>query len=287
MSTSNSGVAAPRGRVVRSGPPRRLKVWQFLVLVAIYLVIVQGVSALLTSGQDVAYGAPTSIDHLVRMIVLPVGLAAVFTLGVAGYLGTWQEMFVNDRPVRRWLVVIPLTLFGTVAVITNYPGLASKGLAFALLLLVATLMVGFAEELMFRGIGVVVFRGNGYSEFKVGLWTTVLFGAAHGTNIITTGPKALVQVVLTSATGLVFYLVLRSTGALVAAMAAHGLWDFSVLSGQVDPDRSWPLANLAGVTLALMLLAVLVWRRRITPAATSGDSTSAHRGDRAEGGTDD
>ncbi|MGW6442762.1 CPBP family intramembrane glutamic endopeptidase [Lentzea sp. NPDC055074] len=251
------------------GAPRRLRVWQFLVVVVIYLVLVQGVSALLTSGQDTAYGAPTSIDYLVRVIVVPVGLAAVFTLGVTSYLGAWQEVFAGRLPVRRWLVAVPLALFATTAVITNYPGLASNGLAFSLLLLVATLLVGFAEELLFRGIGVFAFRRNGYSEFQVGLWTTVLFGAAHGTNIVTAGPKALVQVVLTSATGLVFYLVLRSTGALVAAMAAHGLWDFSVLSSQIQPDEPWPLVNLAGVVLALLLVLVFVFRRRIAPASPS------------------
>ncbi|GHH27715.1 CPBP family intramembrane glutamic endopeptidase [Lentzea cavernae] len=265
MSTSNGDQVVRPGPAPSSARPRRLEVWQFLVLVVVYLVLVQGVSALLTSGQDVSYGAPTSIDYLVRMIVVPVGLAIAFTLGVVGYLGTWQEVFADHRPVRRWLVVVPIALFATVAVITNYPGLASHGLAFALLLLVATLMVGFGEELLFRGIGVITFRANGHSEFRVGLWTTLLFGAAHGTNIITAGPKALVQVVLTSATGLVFYLILRSTGALLAAMAAHGLWDFSVLSSQVRPDEPWPLVNLAGVVLALLLLLVLVLRRRITP----------------------
>ncbi|MFD5829855.1 CPBP family intramembrane glutamic endopeptidase [Lentzea sp. NPDC060358] len=251
----------------RTGTLRRLKVWQFLVVVVLYLVLVQGVSALLTSGQDVAYGAPTSIDYLVRVVVVPVGLAIALTLGVTGYLGAWQEVFTSRVPVRRWLVVVPIAIFATAAVITNYLGLASHGAAFALLLLVAMLMVGFGEELLFRGLGVLAFRTNGYSEFQVGLWTTVLFGAAHGTNIITAGPQALVQVLATSATGLVFYLVLRGTGALVAAMAAHGLWDFSVLSSQIQPDEPWPLVNLSGVVLALLLLLALVLRRRIAPAS--------------------
>ncbi|WP_329792469.1 CPBP family intramembrane glutamic endopeptidase [Lentzea sp. DG1S-22] len=268
MSTSNGDLVRTRVAASEPRPPRRLRTWQFLVVVAVYLAVVQGVSALLAAGQDIAYAAPTSIDYLVRVVVVPVGLAIAFTLGVAARLGAWQEVFVSDRPVRRWLVVVPVALLVTVVVITNYPGLASHGPAFALLLLVATLMVGFGEELLFRGIGVVAFRRNGYSEFRVGLWTTLLFGAAHGTNIVTSGPKALVQVVLTSATGLVFYLVLRSTGALVAAMAAHGLWDFSVLSGQVNPGEPWPLVNLAGVVLAVLLLLVLVFRRRITPAPT-------------------
>jgi hypothetical protein len=40
------------------------------------------------------------------------------------------------------------------------------------LLLLGALMVGFAEEGMFRRIGVTTFRINGFSEGKVGLWSS-------------------------------------------------------------------------------------------------------------------
>ncbi|ANY06153.1 CPBP family intramembrane glutamic endopeptidase [Pseudonocardia sp. HH130630-07] len=253
------------------GGGRPLKVWQFLVLTALYLVIVQGAIVLLRDGTVDGYGEPTSIDYLVRALVIPTGLVTVFALGVATYLGAWSEMFVNRRPLRRWVIAVPLAVLVLVAVVTNYSGLAAKGLTFALLLLVATLMVGFAEELMFRGVGVVVFRSNGYSEVRVGLWTTLVFGLAHGTNVITSGSAAFLQVVLTSATGFVFYLVLRSTGALAGAMLAHGLWDFGVLSTQVDPADPSPMANVAGAGLAVILLVVLVLGRQLRVRRTEAE----------------
>jgi membrane protease YdiL (CAAX protease family) len=243
---------------------RHIKIWHFLVLSAVYVAIVQG-AGLLLRDPDSQYAEPTSVDYLVRSYVVPVGLAIVFALGVMAYLGSWQAVFTNGRPFRRWVIVIPILLFATTAVVTNYSGLGEKGIIFALLLLIATLMVGFGEELMFRGIGVDAFRRNGFSEFKVGLWTTLIFGIAHGTNIVTAGPQALVQIVLTSATGFVFYLILRSTGALVVSMAAHGLWDFAVLSTQVNPDDPSALVNVAGVSLAVILLIALVFRRRLAP----------------------
>lgn len=49
-------------------------------------------------------------------------------------------------------------------------------------------------------------------------------------------------------------------------MAAHGLWDFAVLSTQVDPEAPSPLVNVAGVVLAVVLVLVFVLRRRLTPA---------------------
>lgn len=255
-----------------AGPGRHLRVWHFLLLVVIYLVIVQGTILLLADGTQDSYGAPTSTDYLIRALVVPVGIVTVFTLAVTAYLGRWDEVFVSRRPLRRWVLIVPAILLVTVLVVTNYPGLAAKSATFTLLLLVATLMVGFAEELMFRGVGVVVFRRNGYSEFQVGLWTTLIFGLAHGTNILTAGTDAFLQVLLTSATGFVFYLILRSTGALVAAMCAHGLWDFAVLSTQVDPANPSPTANVAGVGLLLILLVVLVFRRRLGAPTVGTDS---------------
>ncbi|GIH97475.1 CPBP family intramembrane glutamic endopeptidase [Planobispora siamensis] len=275
MAEATTSHSDPRSEVSPPPDARRVGVWQFLVLAVIYLIIVQGMSAILMVGQGIAHGAPTTNDHLIRTIVLPVGLATAFTLVVVGYLGAWDEVFVDRRPVRNWLIAIPIILLVTVAVITNYPGLAAKGLDFTLLLLVATLMVGFGEELMFRGIGVLAFRSGGHSEFRVGLWTTLIFGLAHGTNIFTAGPQALIQVVATSGTGLVFYLIRRRAGALVAAMAAHGLWDFGVLSSQIDPDQPWPLVNGAAVALAVMLLLVLILRRRVAPEPPAAEPESS------------
>lgn len=245
-----------------------LNVWQYLAFVVLYLAIVQGVAAVLNTGHQASH-APTSVENIIRSIIIPVGLASAFTLAVVSWLGAWKEIFTNRLPVKRWLIAIPIILFVTAAVITNYPGLSEKGLEFTLLLLVGTLMVGFGEELMFRGLGVLAYRNSGYSEFKVGLWTTLIFAGAHATNIFTAGPSALIQVLATAGTGLIFYFILRSSGALFVAMTAHGLWDFSVLSSQINPDKPWPLVNVSAIVLIGMLIALFIFRKRIVSAKKS------------------
>jgi hypothetical protein len=89
---------------------------------------------------------------------------------------------------------------------------------------------------------------------------------AHAGNLINTGPKAFVQVLVTAVAGYFLYLVRRRTGNLVAAAVVHGLWDFSLLSGAVVPDHGHA-GPIAGV-LALVVLAVVVFVRRhhIEPA---------------------
>ena len=123
-------------------------------------------------------------------MVVPIGVSAVFVAAIVSYLGWWRPAMVDHRPVQGWLIVVPVLMVLSILVVTDYSALASKGAAFTVLLVLTVLCVGFAEEMMFRGIGVTVLRSNGFTEGKVALWSTVVFGLAHATNLISEGPKA-------------------------------------------------------------------------------------------------
>lgn len=243
---------------------RRVKIWQYLVAVLGYLVIVQGLTiALASSGSG--HDTVGSVDSLVRSVVVPVGVGAAYVVAIVAWHGGWQRLFVVPR-LRRWTLLLVALLFVGIVAVTNYGGLAEVGLLHALVLLVAVLLVGFAEELLFRGIGVDAFRSAGHRERSIAIWTSVIFGIAHGSNAAITGdvPAALLQVLLTTLTGALFYVVLRSTGMLVAGMAAHGLWDFGILSTQVIPSDPHDLVNAAPVLVVVILLTVVIRRRRLT-----------------------
>ena len=64
---------------------------------------------------------------------------------------------VDDRPVQRWVRVVPIVFVVAALLAIDYGALADKGVAFAVLLLLSALCVGFGEEGMFRGIGVTTF----------------------------------------------------------------------------------------------------------------------------------
>ncbi|NUT90572.1 MAG: hypothetical protein HOY78_00950 [Saccharothrix sp.] len=158
---------------------RRLPVWGFLAVVVVYLVLLQGLGALLTRGVDAEYAAPSTVDQVWRSITVPVGASMLLGVLVVAYLRWWRPALTDDRPVRRWVLAVPVIQLVTIALMCNYGGLADRGLAFTALLLVSALLVGFGEELMFRGIGVTAFRANGFSEGKVALWTTVMLRRKH------------------------------------------------------------------------------------------------------------
>ncbi|MGY1664741.1 CPBP family intramembrane glutamic endopeptidase [Geodermatophilus sp. SYSU D00696] len=257
------------GPVVEDPPgARRLSVAGWIALLIVYLVLLQGLAVLLTRGTDAGYASPTTPDEVWRSITAPVGVSLAFVLAAVALLRWWRPVLVDARPVQRWVVVVPVLMgAGTVAAV-NYGGLADRGLGFTLLLLLSCLLVGSAEEGMFRGLGVTVFRTNGFSEGRVALWSTLVFGLAHATNLVSEGVGAFVQVFVTAVAGYFFYLVRRRAGGLLAPALLHGLWDFALVSSAVVPGRTH--AGFLVAVLVMVVLGVLLWvrRHRIEPAPT-------------------
>lgn len=137
------------------------------------------------------------------------------------------------------------------------------------------LFVGFGEELMFRGLGVVTFRRGGFSEARVALWTSLIFGLVHVSNAIGAGPKALVQAAVVSTSGYFFYLSRRVGGGIALAMVVHGLWDFSLFSCLAGDDSVPYFGMFLAIILQVVLIVVLLLRRhRIEPAAGAAGPTA-------------
>jgi hypothetical protein len=66
---------------------RRLPIWAYIVIAAVYLGIVQGLGKLLTSGLNVAYAAPTNVNELWRALTGPVFASLVFVYAVVAVSG--------------------------------------------------------------------------------------------------------------------------------------------------------------------------------------------------------
>jgi membrane protease YdiL (CAAX protease family) len=184
----------------------------------------------------------------------------VFVYAVVAALGWWRPVFVEDRRVQRWVWVVPIVFAVAIAAGIDYADLADKGIGFVVLLLLGALCVGFAEEGMFRGIGVTAFRNHGFSEAAVALWSSVVFGAVHLTNAISTGGTAVAQAIAVSFAGYFFYLTRRVSGGLIVPALIHGLFDFSILSGAVAGGQ--PYAGGLAAILAYPLVAVILLARR-------------------------
>ncbi|MGW0181295.1 CPBP family intramembrane glutamic endopeptidase, partial [Nocardia sp. NPDC003345] len=250
---------------------RRLSYPMFALVVIVYLAIIQLGGLLMTalSGEDdflstraVFYG-----------MIIPLGVALVFTYGVIAYLGWLRPVLHDDRPTRSWVRVVPIVFLVAIVFGINYSALADKGLLYTLVLLIATQFVGWGEEGMFRGIGVVMLRDHHLTEGKVALWSSIVFGAVHLTNGITHGASAVPQAIMVSLAGYFFYLTRRVTRGNTVNSVLHGLFDFTLLTGtSILVDQTFYLGISVPILLYPVLAIVLLVKRRSIepePAAAS------------------
>ncbi|QLY29176.1 CPBP family intramembrane metalloprotease [Nocardia huaxiensis] len=251
-------------RAVPTG--RRLSYPMFAAVVIAYLAIIQGGGILMKhlSGEEdflstrgVFYG-----------MIIPLGVALAFTYGVIAYLGWLRPVLHDDRPTRPWVRVVPIVFLVAIAGGIGYSALAQKGWLYVVVLLIATQFVGWGEEGMFRGLGVVVLREHGLTEGRVALWSSIVFGAVHLTNGITHGASALPQAIMVSLAGYFFYLIRRVTRGNTANSIIHGLFDFTLLTGTaILVDQTfYPGTLLPILVYPVLAILLLLNRHRIEPA---------------------
>jgi len=242
-------------------PAGRLSIGAYLGVVAAYLVLLV-ISTFFTLDPSPDLPGFRTTDGVLRQLVLRMAAPLAFVLLVVGRLGWWRPVWVDERPVRPWLRVVPLSIGLTILGCTNYPGLARSPASFVLLLLTGSLMIGFAEELLFRGLGVTAFRRAGHRELSVAVWTSVLFSLAHAASLLG-GP---LQLLAALGAGFLYYLVRRVSGGLLLPAVLHGLWNFGILSAGVVEGEIYDLVPMFLLTELVLLVVVLVGIRKIEPA---------------------
>lgn len=255
---------------------RRLSYLAFAAIVVAYLAIIK-ISGLLIGGWAGEDDILTTRGVIFTMLI-PLGLALAFTYGAVAALGWWRPVMWDDRPVNRWVWVVPALLLVAILLGVNYSALSEKGWLFIVCLLVATQFVGWGEEGMFRGIGVTVLRQHGLREGQVALWSSLIFGVVHLSNVFTGGgASAIVQAIVVSLAGYFFYLTRRVSGSNALNSVMHGLFDFSLLTGTVILLDQQGYAGTFAPLLAYPILAIilLVKRRSIEPAGRADDTVAA------------
>lgn len=256
-------------------PSRSLGFGALAVLIVVYLVVLQAGGLVLREvfGVDAKYGEFPDAETLWASIVIPVAASLVLVVLVVSALRWWPRVLHDPYPVSRWVLVVPIVLAITAFAVMDYGNLSEIDGTLLLLGIAGSLMVGCAEELMFRGITVTTLRDAGFAETKVALWSSLIFGAVHITNIITEGPGAFVQVAVVSVSGFFFYLTLRATRTIIAGMLLHALWDFSLFSASIGPDAErYPLSGLAFLANIVLAIVLLVRRHKIGVAVAQQSS---------------
>jgi len=169
-------------------------------------------------------------------LVLPMVLGMVFLTIVVTRLGWWRPvLFEPRRAPPRWafaLVAIAIGGFvGSSALAIPWSAFAPQHL---LWLAFGTLLVGFNEETLTRGVLLTGLRGSSSKEVRACMVSVLLFGAMHLPNALFGMPLigAPIQFVLASLMGFALYVLRRCSGTLLLPMAAHAAWDFMTMCSQ-------------------------------------------------------
>jgi membrane protease YdiL (CAAX protease family) len=157
-------------------------------------------------------------------------IAAAFILSVVLWQG-WRDVALDRwTDAAGWrLAWLPMIYIVGGFAVATFLGLPPATVL--LLLLLNTFLVGFSEEVMFRGVLLQAFR-HATAIWPAVLLTSVAFGAVHSLNVFVTGDlrAALIQSSAAFLSGLMFIALRLRTGSLWPPIIVHALWDFATFT---------------------------------------------------------
>lgn len=225
------------------------------ILFAILWIVVYtvGMGSLRNLGDDSPYMTLglIVISALLFLFVKRHGLLEKY--GLAG----WAK---NSRAML-WFIPLWILASGNLwgGILPDYQG---AGLLFAA---VSMALVGFAEELIFRGFLFKAMLKDGNVKAAI-IVSSVTFGLGHVVNLLTGHAlfETLMQMLLAIAIGFIFTFAFYKSGSLLPCILAHSLIDvFSVFT----PDRMDVLDWVYATVIGLLAVAYCLYLSRLeTPA---------------------
>lgn len=201
--------------------------------------------------------------------IAQVGLTiAAATLLVA--MGWWRVVGFrrpHDWSDLRYFIVPFLPL-----VINLIPGVEVTSLSHLGVVLAITLMVGFVEEVFFRGLMLNALKARG--SWRAAVITALLFGLTHAMNVLA-GKGAIdaaAQIFYATAIGFAFAALVLKKGVIWPLVIAHFMIDFA--SFMQRPGFSippgWNVAITLGIGIVFMAYGLFVMLR--VPEVSCGEA---------------
>lgn len=186
--------------------------------------------AILQAAVILVYLLAGTIAHFMHLSNL--GLYGIANLGLTiiaasllAVMGWWKAVGFKsaDRPKDLLYYIVPFLPL----VINLIPGVEITSLLLLVEIFAITLMVGFAEEVIFRGLMLVPLKRRGL--WRAAIITSLLFGLTHAMNVLTGKSVAndIAQVCYAMAIGFAYAALVLKKGMLWPLVLAHFLIDFT------------------------------------------------------------
>jgi membrane protease YdiL (CAAX protease family) len=223
-------------------------------------------------------------DSLFDGLVLPMMICTAVVVAAVTVLGWWRPATfeVERANVGPAKAIAPLMLLAVLLGI-NWGGLGDIGGEYLLWLGLGCLMVGFSEEMVYRGL-VLTGARSGWSEMRAWLTSSILFGALHGVNAVLgqdIGPT-ISQMATAFVFGCIMYAARRATGTVIVGMALHAVFDFGLFTYSGDAAAATTAApsmgtigqGFAGAIQFICLVLFVVSAKRLFGTDTTASDTA-------------
>ena len=228
------------------------------------------------AGADFSSLDPYLYSALQELVGVLVTVWILKRTGHAGLLRRRGSGFFNGLLVGMYpLVLIGYSFFGTMA-FRQPDDTPLLPLPRILTFLLSMMLVGVAEEFIFRGVVAETLLEH-YGLSRAGIWKAcvlsgVLFGAGHLTNLLGSAPfGVLMQCLFAGALGTLFAAIYFRTGNIWVTVFLHGMMDISSmiiggLYGTVTMAESvsgYDASMLFSVVLYLIPMAFLLRKKKL------------------------
>lgn len=205
--------------------------WPLLLVVAAYFAIYLPAGRIAARVADRSYSEAdtlSSVGAVFVQLTAALIVGSIVLIAFTTFMGWNAEIFGRQSIYRsRWMWLAPVVVI--IPILMRVFGIDWGGPAVSviLMMLATGVLIGFSEELLYRGVAVKMLRSGGHREFSVAWVSTLLFALSHSLNIFSGGaPRTVaITVAYTLGFGMLMYLTMRVTGFIVAAMILHGLTD--------------------------------------------------------------
>ena len=200
-----------------------------------------------------------SIDNIKLGVLLPMTLLAIALASLITWQKWWKPLLWEKRTLPMWTLLMPILMVCTIYNLFNSAIAFAHETSYLVWAALATLGVGFCEEIVYRGITVVGFRSR-YAEWQVWLFSSLLFGLIHIWNYFAgqSLDASISQFISAFMSGCFLYMIRRATGTIIVSMLLHAAWDWtlfvSAATGHAPKSDNMIATYLLFVMLALFLV---------------------------------
>ena len=216
-----------------------------------------------------------TVAHFLHLSSLGLyGIAQVsLTIAAASLLAAmgWWRVVGFRRPAERGDLRYFVVPFLPLA-INLIPGVEVTSLSHLGVVLAVTLMVGFVEEVFFRGLMLNALRARG--AWRAAVITALLFGLTHAMNLLAdkSALDAAAQIFYATSIGFSFAALVLKKGVIWPLVIAHFLIDFAGLMQRpgFSFPPGWNVAITLGISIVFTAYGLFVMMR--VPETTHGEA---------------